>query len=179
VVLFLCSLAFRMLEDAMAIIFARTPTARRRRFWVSAVIPFAYMLVVAIGLLLVTAMSSSTAQEMTGIRGTTLWVGGLIAQLLMFSSIYMVMPTAQVDFRRALAGGLTATVLWRITYSILEFWFDQLSLVATIYESMASVVIVLLSIEVATVIVLLGAQVIAELEHSADAGLPWHEAAPE
>ncbi len=178
VVLFLCSLAFRMLEDAMAIIFSHAPEKKKRRFWVSAVIPFAYMLVVGIGLFLVTALSTTSRPEVMGLQGWVLWVLGLISQLLMFTSIYMVMPTARVQFSRAVAGGLTALILWRITYLVLEFWFEKLSLVTTIYQNMASVIVVLLALEVATVIILLGAQVIAELEHSADAGLPWYEPAP-
>ena len=52
-------------------------------------------------------------------------------------------------------------------------------MISVIYGSLATGVIVLFSFEIAAVILLLGAQAIAELQHSADAGLPWYEAAPD
>ena len=181
VLLFLCSLAFRMLEDAMALIFSHRGTTQKRRFWVSAIIPFGYMLFVGLGLLLVTGLSTAlTKFEMVGggSKGVTLYCCGLFGQLLMFTSIYLVMPVHDVKFRRALAGGLVATVLWEVTRRILTYWFTNLSLVKSIYGTLATGVIVLLTLEVATVIILLGAQVIAELERSADADLPWYQALP-
>ncbi len=181
VLLFLCSLAFRMLEDAMALIFSRRGATQKRRFWVSAIIPFGYMLVVGLGLLLVTGLSTAlTKFEIVGggLKGVALYCCGLVGQLLMFTSIYLVMPVHDVKFRRALAGGLVATVLWEVTRRILTYWFTNLSLVKSIYGTLATGVIALLTLEVATVIILLGAQVIAELECSSDAGLPWYQVAP-
>ena len=71
-----------------------------------------------------------------------------------------------------------ATVLGEVPRRILTYWFTNLSLVKSIYGTLATGVIVLLTLEVATVIILLGAQVIAELERSADADLPWYQALP-
>jgi uncharacterized BrkB/YihY/UPF0761 family membrane protein len=48
-------------------------------------------------------------------------------------------------------------------------------MVNLLYGSLATVVVLLLFLEGAFIILLLGAQVIAELEASAAAGLPWHE----
>ena len=75
-------------------------------------------------------------------------------------------------------GGLFAAVLWELTRQVLLWYFANLSLVSTIYGSLATVIIVLLSMEIAAVILLLGAQVIAELQRSANLGLRWHEAEP-
>jgi len=44
-----------------------------------------------------------------------------------------------------------------------------------IYGSFATVIVILLFLEIAFIILLLGAQVIAELEASSAAGLPWYE----
>ena len=40
---------------------------------------------------------------------------------------------------------------------------------------MATIIVVLLIMEAVALILLLGAQVIADLQRSADAGIPWHE----
>jgi membrane protein len=55
------------------------------------------------------------------------------------------------------------------------YFFTNISMVNVIYGSLATVIVVLLFLEIVFVILLLGAQLIAELEASAAAGLPWHE----
>ena len=60
--------------------------------------------------------------------------------------------------------GITAAVLWEITRRVLIWFYAAVSMVNVIYGSIAIAVVALLSIEVVTVILLLGAQVIAELE---------------
>jgi membrane protein len=54
--------------------------------------------------------------------------------------------------------------LWEITRRVLVWYFRVLSMVNVIYGSIATTVVALLSIEVAVLILLFGAQVIAELE---------------
>ena len=66
--------------------------------------------------------------------------------------------------RRLRGGGLSATVLWEITRRVLIWYYSTLSLVNLIYGSFAAAVVTLLSIEVAAVILLFCAQVIAELD---------------
>lgn len=65
-------------------------------------------------------------------------------------------------------GGVTAAVLWEITRHALVWYFTSLSLVNVIYGSLASAVVALLSFEAAALILLFGAQVIAEFERSTD-----------
>jgi uncharacterized BrkB/YihY/UPF0761 family membrane protein len=48
-------------------------------------------------------------------------------------------------------------------------------MVNVIYGSMATIIIVLLTMEAIALILLLGAQVIADLQRSANAGIAWHE----
>jgi uncharacterized BrkB/YihY/UPF0761 family membrane protein len=55
------------------------------------------------------------------------------------------------------------------------YYFASLSMVNVIYGSLATVVVMLLFMEIAFIILLLGAQVIAELQASASAGVPWWE----
>jgi uncharacterized BrkB/YihY/UPF0761 family membrane protein len=76
------------------------------------------------------------------------------------------MPVGQITIRHALLGGTTAAILWEITRHVLVWYFAKLSLVSVIYGSFATAVVVLLSIEIASIIFLLGAQVIAEFERA-------------
>jgi uncharacterized BrkB/YihY/UPF0761 family membrane protein len=64
-----------------------------------------------------------------------------------------------------LIGGITATVLWEITRRVLVWYYATLSMVNVIYGSFAKTVVALLITEAISLILLLGAQVIAELEH--------------
>ena len=61
-------------------------------------------------------------------------------------------------------GGITATVLWEITRHVLVWYFGTLSQVAVVYGSLTTAIVVLLSLEIAATLLLLGAQVIAEYE---------------
>ena len=56
---------------------------------------------------------------------------------------------------------------------VLVWYFGHVSLVGVIYGSIATVVVLLLTLETAALIVLLGAQVIAEIGRSARAKVPW------
>jgi uncharacterized BrkB/YihY/UPF0761 family membrane protein len=63
---------------------------------------------------------------------------------------------------------MTATILWEITRRVLIWYYAVMSMVNLIYGSFATVVVALLSIEVIALILLFGAQVIAELERKPD-----------
>jgi uncharacterized BrkB/YihY/UPF0761 family membrane protein len=54
--------------------------------------------------------------------------------------------------------------LWEITRRFLIWYFSTLSFVNVIYGTLASAVVILLSLEAAALILLLGAQVIAAYE---------------
>lgn len=186
VLLFFSSIAFRMLEEAIASIFHTPDHVEGRSFWVSAIIPYVYIVLLGVGLVLITALTSG----LEAISGRTLsafgyelslseapaaglYFFGFIGLVLLLASIYKVLPIIKIRFRRAIIGGLTAALLWEAVRHFLVWYFGSISLVNVIYGSLATVIIVLLSMEVAAVIILIGAQVIAELERSAAAGLPW------
>lgn len=93
---------------------------------------------------------------------------GLMAEMIMITSLYLVMPIGKIKFPHALIGGLTATILWEITRRIVVWYYRSVSFVDIIYGSMASTVVFLISIEAAAFILLFGAQIIAELESKTD-----------
>lgn len=172
VLLFFSSFAFRMLEDSIGIIFHR-PENPRRSFWLSAVLPFAFMLVLGVGLFTLTLLFAfvNTLYEEPGLL---LYLLSFVSVFLMFSGIYKVLPIVRISPRRAVIGGLVAAILWEATRLVMMYYFLNISFVNVIYGSLATIIVLLLSLEVASIILLLGAQVIAELELSERAGLPWY-----
>ena len=174
---FFSSLAFTVLENAMSVIFLHRVVIRRRHFLVSAVIPYCYILFLGLGLLLVTLVSGSLQAmdadsidflgrdwSLRGVSGVLLYLFGVAGEVLVLTSIYLVMPVGRPSWRHALVGGVTATVLWEITRHVLVWYFGTLSQVAVVYGSLTTAIVVLLSLEIAATLLLLGAQVIAEYE---------------
>ena len=68
-----------------------------------------------------------------------------------------------------------AAVFWELFRQILVWYFANVSLVGVIYGSLTTVVVLLLSFEAFALIVLIGAQVIAEIDRSHRAEIEWCE----
>jgi len=192
VLLFFSSWAFKILESALAIIFARSKTRRVRGVWMSALLPYIFIIVIGVGLFALTAIIglletvSETDIKLFGMvlslgaaPALALKLAGFITEVVLFTSVYRVMPITEVSFKRALAGGVAAAVLWDSLRRVLMVYFAKISLVSVVYGSLATVIIVLLTLEFAALIILFGAQVISEIQHSEEAGLPWHQGAPD
>ena len=179
VMLFFSSMAFTVLENAMAIIFSHRARKHRRHLLISAIIPYAYIFLLGIGLLIITMVAGALGAlsdkhlillgwdlSLEGTSRFMLYLSGMVGMVIMLTSLYLVMPVGRIPIRYALAGGVTAAVLWEIIRHILVWYYSTISLVNVIYGSLATAVVALLSIEIAVIILLLGAQVIAEFEHS-------------
>lgn len=186
VVIFFSSIAFRILEEAFSVIFEHHHDKAKRHFLVSAIIPYIYIGFVGLSLVALTVITGAletldgTTLTLLGFSWTVTSIGpwlmrllGLVGLILMFSSIYMVMPTARIPARRAIIGGIIAAILWEGVRSLLVWYFDNLSLVNVVYGSLAAIIIILLSLEFAAIIILLGAQTIAEFERAERAEVPW------
>jgi membrane protein len=178
--LFFSAMAFSILENAMAMIFHHRVPVRPRHAAISAIIPYVFVMTLGVGLLLLTAITGALeamgrssvhalghAWSLARLSRTLLHVLGMTGSALMLTALYMVLPVQRVTFRRASIGALVATGLWELVRHILVWYFQTLSLVNVVYGSLATTVIVLLTLEVAALILLFGAQLIAELERSA------------
>ena len=175
--LFFSSLAFTVLENAMSVIFHHRVAIRRRHFMVSALLPYLYILCVGAGLLLVTLVAGSLQAmgergvqflgrewSLDGASGVLLYLLGLGGEVFLLASVYMVMPVGRLSWRHALIGAVTAALLWELSRHLLLWYFSTLSQISTVYGSLTTAIAVLLSLEVAATLLLLGAQVIAEYE---------------
>jgi membrane protein len=188
--LFFSSLAFTVLENAMSVIFLHRIATRKRRYIVSAILPYVYILCLGFGLLLVTLVSGSLqaiGQEsvdlfghewsLKGVSGVLLYLLGLLGEIFVLSSVYMVMPVGRLSWQHALLGGVTAALLWEATRHVLVWYFSTLSQVNVVYGSLTTSIVVLFSLEIGATLLLLGAQVISEYERIGLEPLP-HPANP-
>lgn len=178
--LFFSSLAFTVLENAMSVIFHHRVAIRRRHFMVSAILPYVYILCLGAGLLLVTLVTGALqalGQEhveflgrswsLDGMSGVLLYLLGVGGEVFVLTSVYLVMPVGRPSLRHALLGAVVAAVLWELTRHLLVWYFATLSQIGTVYGSLTTAIAVLLSLEFAAALMLLGAQVISEFEREA------------
>ena len=174
---FFSSLAFTVLENAMSVIFYHRVAIRRRHFVMSALLPYLYIFLLGVGLLVVTVVASALqnlAEDSILVVGREwslgrlsswlLYAVGVVGEVILLATIYLVMPVGRLSWRHALVGGAAATVLWEISRHVLVWYFATLSQVRTVYGSLTTAIVVLLSLEIAAIVLLFGAQVIAEYE---------------
>jgi YihY family inner membrane protein len=161
----------------MSVIFHHRVAIRRRHFAVSALLPYLYITCLGVGMLLVTLMVGSLeamgertvlflgrAWSLGQVSAALLYALGFVGEVLIITALYMVMPVGRLRWRHALVGGTTAAVLWEITRHVLLWYFNTLSRVSEVYGSLTTAIVVLLSLELAATLLLLGGQVIAEYE---------------
>lgn len=174
---FFSSLAFTVLENAMSVIFTHRVAIRRRHFFVSALLPYCYILALGFGVMLITLVAGALevmGQEsvrlfgyswsLHGVSGALLYLLGLAGEILVVTSIYLVMPVGRLSLQHALIGGVTAALLWEAARHVLVWYFTTLSQVNVVYGSMTTAIVVMFSLEIGATLLLFGAQVIAEYE---------------
>ena len=180
--LFFSSLAFSVLESAMSIIFVHRVRHKKRPLLVSLILPYLYIVMLGLGFLVMTVMASllqSMSDDQLVLLGrgwslsklsvVLLYLVGILGLILVVASIYLVMPPrGRISPRYALIGGVVVGLLWEATRHVLLWYFSTLSVVGVVYGTLATTIIGLLSLEIASIMLLLGAQVIAEYERLQD-----------
>jgi len=177
VLLFFATLAFSVLEAAMSVIFYHRVRHVKRHVVVSMLLPFGFIMLVGISVFLVTFISGAVhaldeqgvtlfgyTWRLGAVTGVVLYLLGVMGLILLMTALYLVLPAGRISPSHALIGGVVAGVLWEIVRHVLVWYFSTLSLVNVIYGSLATAVVALLSLEIAAIIFLFGAQVIAEFE---------------
>ena len=175
--LFFSTLAFTVLENAMSVIFFHRVTVRRRHFLASAVMPYLFILSLAIGLMIITVAAGALgrlgthavvilgeSRPLDEFSAKLLYLIGVGGEILLLTAIYLVMPVGRLSWRHALIGGTAAAILWEITRHILVWYYSTISQIQVVYGSLTTSIAVLLSVEIGAIVLLLGAQVIAEYE---------------
>lgn len=163
------SFAFSALENALSIIFSGHFAEHSRKVWISLLLPYAFVLMVGFAFFMLTLLTWTLGT--LAVAGETEWLPdshaiapwlGFVGEAFLFTAIYYVLPPAPIRLKHALIGGFTAAILWEMMRRILIWYFLTLSSVNLIYGTFATVLVIVLSLEIATAILLLGAQVIRE-----------------
>ncbi len=177
--LFFSGMAFGVLETTMARVFHHR-SAPKRHPLASAVLPYVFVVVLGAGLLVVTLVSG--AFEMLGrsslhVAGRSLPLAGMSRALLhllgtagvalILTALYMVLPAQRISLRAAARGAMMATLLWELVRRLLVWYFASVSMVNVIYGSLATAVVLLATLEIASIILLVGAEIVATLERYA------------
>jgi membrane protein len=175
--LFFSSLGFKVLENAISVIFLHRVAQRKRHILVSLLLPFGYIFfigaVLFVGTFLIVDLVAIGGEHivilghswsLSGFSRWLIYVAGVLGEILLISSIYYFMPVGRLSASHALIGGATASLLWEIIRHALGWYLGTLSRVSVVYGSLTTAIIVLLSMELAATLLLLGAQVIAEYE---------------
>jgi membrane protein len=174
---FFSALAFTVLENAMSVIFFHRVAIKRRRFLTSVLMPYVFILFLGIGFLMVTVVSGALQslgtrsieilgeiRSLGSLSAALIYLIGVAGEVLMLTAIYLVMPAGRLSLRHALIGGVTAGLLWELTRHVLVWYYASMSSIQVVYGSLTTSIIVLLSVEIGAIVLLLGAQVIAEYE---------------
>src|SRR3989338_11254033 len=183
--LFFSSLGFKVLENAISVIFLHRVAVRRRHFLVSLLLPFGYIFfigaVLFVGTFMIVVLMAIGGENLVilghswslgGFSRWLIYVAGVTGEILLISAIYYFMPVGRLSAQHALIGGATAGLLWGLIRPALGWSFGTLSQFSVVYGSITTTIIVLLSLEVAAALLLLGAQVIVEYERIEIGGAP-------
>jgi membrane protein len=174
---FFSALAFTVLENAMSVIFFHRVAVKQRRFLTSVLMPYVFILFLGIGFLMVTVVAGALqslgtrsieifgeTHSLGSLSAALIYLIGVAGEVLMLTAIYLVMPVGRLSLRHALIGGVTAGLLWELTRHVLVWYYASMSSIQVVYGSLTTSIIVLLSVEIGAIVLLLGAQVIAEYE---------------
>ena len=125
--LFFSSLAFSVLEKAMAVIFAHRRAKQERHALISAVMPYSFVLLLSTALLVVTVGSvaiQSMAQEsirvfgsdwsLRGPSGLLLRLFDFAVQAAILTAFYLALPVGRTRLHHALIGACTAAAIWAL-----------------------------------------------------------------
>ena len=175
--IFFSAQGFTVLEKSMSVIFLHRIEAKQRHIAMSAILPYFYIVVLLIGLFVVTLISQAlqaigTEQiavfglvwSLNGISGELIYLLGVAAEIILLTSLYVIIPAGSRTWRHALVGACAATIAWEIIRHPLVWYFQTRSKVGLVYGSLTSAIVILTSFEIFSILLLLGAQVIAEYE---------------
>ena len=175
--LFFSGMAFSVMQAAFDLIFRHRSFYRKRHTLLTWALPYLFALALAVGFVLLivatTAIQALESREIA-VAGTRISLGGLSgplvaavgfgAEVLLLTAFYFVIPVGVLRIRDALVGAVVVASVWELLRRVLAWYFESVSLVNVVYGSIGAVVVVLLLMEIGALVILLGAQVIAEYE---------------
>jgi YihY family inner membrane protein len=175
--LFFSGMAFSVLQAAFDLIFRHRRRYRTRSVLLAFALPYLFALALAVGFVMLIVATSAiqalgsreiamagTTVSLESLSGPLVAVVGFGAEVLLLTAFYFVIPVGVLRMRDALVGALVVAGVWELLRRGLAWYFASVSLVNVVFGSIGAVVVVLLLMEIGALVILLGAQVIAEYE---------------
>ena len=175
--LFFSGMAFSVLQAAFELIFRHRARFRRRSTLLSFALPYLFALALVVGFVLLIVATTAiqalgdrevalagTRLSLEPVSGPLVAIVGFGAEVLLLTAFYFVIPVGVLRIRDALVGAVVVATVWELLRRGLAWYFDAVSLVNVVFGSIGAVVVVLLLLEIGALVILLGAQVIAEYE---------------
>lgn len=172
--LFFSAMAFSAVDKAMALIFAHRAEAHRRHTLVSMILPYAFVCMLGLALLVLTGISlwfqgaehgiALLARLGDGWAPLGIYACGVLVEMLILALIYLLMPVGRTRLQHAVIGGAVAALCWEIARHVLLWYFTSISRAGVVYGSLTTAVVSMLGMEIAAIVLLFGAQAIAEYE---------------
>jgi len=166
------SLIFRTLQKIMKIIF---PCTNKRRLHLSnIIIPYLYMLVFLLISFVFSVLSTmidtinktnwtifSFTLDISPLVGNLTQILILLANFSLLVLFYKIVPQIKIKWKHAIYAAFFVGIIWICIKQILLLFFQNFSSVSIIYGALSSFFILLISLEIFSLILLLGAQFIA------------------
>ncbi len=158
---------FTVMEQALNVIF---DTHEERSTWKATSKSFIFFLVTGF-VLLVLFFSGSTffviskkLETLPFVNGyTVILLGQIFLETIFFALSYKYMSHMHLPFRKALTGGLIATMLWEILKHIFGLYIVSIKLYSLVYGSIGSLILLMLWIYYSILVYLFGAEVAKDI----------------
>jgi len=161
---------FTHLEKALSQIFR---TEESRRGWKANLRSFAFFLFTAFILLLLFVTGntflvlSAKLEEIPVVSSyIVILLGYVAAETVFFALSYIYVARGKLSFKKAIIGGMVATVLWEVLKHIFGIYIVRIKIYSIIYGSIGSLILLQLWLYYTVLVYLFGAEVSVGLESS-------------
>lgn len=174
---FFSASAFSVLDKAMRVIFAHRAHGKPRHPLFSVLLPYLLAIFLVASLLPLTlgtaALEALSGQKLhllghswsiSHFSGYLFSLLGIVLVAFVLAVLYLVVPVGRTRLIHALSGGLAGALIWEALRHGLTWYFSSVSRIGVVYGSLSSAVVLLLCLELGAILLLFGAQLIAELE---------------
>ena len=167
-------LVFRTLQKIMKVFFGVDDKPIHTHLLISIVVPNLFVLIFLLLTFLLTLLDGSIATlqlenftfltraiDISPYLSEGVKIFSIFANFILLVLFYKILPRVKIKWRHALAGALTTGLLWMVVKRVLIYFYAHFSSVSILYGALSSLFILLISLEVLSLLLLFGAQVIA------------------
>lgn len=179
--LFFSSMVFRVLQRAIYTFFGK-PSEHRRKRSTRIMLPYLLVLILVAGFSISVVINSlvhslhmpdSTYLQQLFERFPT---QSRLTQSLFFlcevallSLIYKILAPVKIDTRNAIIASVGVTLLWSLVQGLLGWYYSSISQLSVLFGTFSTLVVILLTLEIAAIMLLLGTQFIVDMEQRSQA----------